>query len=122
MELRPLPFRFIDEPIEVDFDQPPLLEKDPPCPNGITWDGKHYRVLELLAEWRDFQRRGKMGRNMRPEHAARARIRGSWGVGRYYFRVRVNGGRIFEVYYDRSPGNVDDRKGRWVLYGERNEE
>ena len=119
MELEPLSFRFISEAIEVDFDQPPLLEKDPPCPSGFTWAGERFRVVELLAEWRDFRRRGKAERNMRPEHATRASLRGSWGVGRYYFRVRVEDGRVFEMYYDRSPGNADDRKGHWVLYGER---
>ncbi len=119
MESGPPLIHFIDEPVEVVFDRPPLLEKAPPCPDGFRWEGQEYRVTEMLAEWHDFGRRGRMERNMRPEHAQRAARMGSWGVGRYYFRVRVTGGRIFDLYYDRAPGKVGDRKGTWFLLGER---
>jgi hypothetical protein len=59
-----------------------------------------------------------MARNMTPEHAATAERRGSWGVGRFYFRVKTEAGNIFDLYYDRSPKNVDDRKGGWYLFRE----
>jgi hypothetical protein len=72
----------------------------------------------MLEEWADFTRRGRMARNMQPQHAAVASHRGSWGVGRYYFRVKVDTGQIFELYYDRAPKDVDDRLGRWVLVAE----
>ena len=78
------PLRFIDEPIEVDFDQPPVFEKRPECPDAFTWRGELYRVAEVLSEWRDYGRRGRMANNMRPEHAELAAERGSWGVGRFY--------------------------------------
>ncbi len=115
MDVKPL--HFIEEPIEARFDQEPALEKKPPCPNGFTWHGENYRVVEMLAEWYDFKRRGRMARNTRrePAHAARATLRGSWGVGRDYFRVRVEGGRLFELYYDREPKDADQRKGGWFL-------
>lgn len=113
------PMRFIDEPIEVTFSQPPLLEKKPGCPEGFSWQGEMFAVVEVLAEWQDYRRRGRMARNMIPPHKARAERVGSWGVGRFFFRVRVSGGRVFELYYDRAPVDVDDRKGRWVLYAER---
>ncbi len=112
------PIHFYDEIIEVIFDTPPSLEKTPPCPNGFTWRGVDYRVVELLEEWRDFSRRGRMGQNMRPSHAGRAAVRGSWGVGRFHFRVRVEDGHLYQLYYDRAPGDVDDRKGKWFLYCE----
>lgn len=60
-----------------------------------------------------------MSRNMRPAHAARASRDGSWGVGRFYFRVTVHTGQMFEIYYDRAPEDVDNRKGGWFLLGER---
>ena len=111
--------RFIDEPIEVQFDSPPPLEKSPPCPQGFIWQSQIFRIVELLAEWKDFRRRGRMGRNMIPPHLSRAERIGSWGVGRFFFRVRTDGGRIFEIYFDRAPADAGDRKGSWVLFGER---
>ena len=113
------PIHFIDEPVEVLFDQPPVLEKKPTCPDGFIWNGERFHVTNLLAEWFDFERKGRMAKNMRPEHAARASVRGSWGVGRIFFRVVVEGGRTFELYYDRAPLDADRRKGSWFLLLER---
>jgi hypothetical protein len=110
---------FYVEPIEVSFDQPPLLEKAPPCPDGFTWQGQTYRVTEMLAEWHDYRRRGRFADNMQPAHARVAAQRGSLGVGRFYFRVRVDTGQVFEIYYDRAPTSSDDKKGHWFLVGER---
>ncbi|MFH2104440.1 MAG: DUF6504 family protein [Chloroflexota bacterium] len=112
------PLRFIDEQIEVHFDQPPLRVKTPPCPDGFTWEGQEYRVEENLSEWTDFSRRGRVARNMQPAHAAVASRRGSLGVGRFFFRVRVDTGQVFDLYYDRAIKSADDRKGAWFLYRE----
>jgi hypothetical protein len=112
------PIHFYDQPIEVLFDEPPAKEKSPPCPNSFTWDGKLYCVTELLSEWSDFTRRGKYARNMRPAHAAVASTRGSLNVGRFYFRVKVDTGQIFDLYYDRAMKSVDERKGQWFIYRE----
>ena len=112
------PIRFVGEPIEAQFDEPPVMEKKPGRPDRFTWRGETHSVAELLAEWQDYARRGRMASNMRPTHLDRASRTGSWGVGRAYFRVRTTAGRIFELYYDRAPRNVDDRKGSWVLYRE----
>jgi hypothetical protein len=112
------PLRFIGEEIEVGFRQPPVYSKRPDCPDQFVWRGSAYAILELLAEWHDYRRRGRMGMNMRPERAATAAQRGSWGVGRYYFRVRTDAGRVFDIYYDRAPASREDRSGRWFLYRE----
>ena len=110
--------RFIDEPIEVRFEQPPTYEKRPPCPNEFAWRGTAYRVVEVLSEWHDYRRRGRMAVNMRPEHAELAEERGSWGVGRAYFRVRTHEGPVFDIYYDRAPKGSSSRKGAWYLFRE----
>ena len=128
------PTHFLDQPIQVIFDTPPAREKTPDCPNGFIWEDKTYRVIEMLSSWSDFKRRGKMARNMRPEHAAVAASRGSLNVGRFYFRVRValssssiakhprgtagQSEQFFDIYYDRAMKNVDDRKGQWFVYRE----
>lgn len=134
MEFTPL--HFLDQPIEPIFDTRPALEKAPDPPNGFIWEGKTYRVIEMLSAWTDFKRRGRMARNMQPEHAATASNRGSLNVGRYYFRVRVTVHpavpldhpavelldeqkvQIFDIYYDRAMKNVDNRKGQWFVYRE----
>jgi hypothetical protein len=110
--------RFIGEEIEVAFDTSPLLEKKPGCPDRFIWGEQAFEITEMLQEWHDYRRRGRMARNMAPAHAAIAEQRGSWGVGRAYFRVVTTGGRIFELYYDRAPKDADRRKGAWFLYRE----
>lgn len=117
--MQTLPLHFYDDPIDVIFKVPPTYEKSPDCPQGFTWRGNDYLIIEVLEEWVDFERRGKSARNMKPTHAATARLRGSWGVGRYYFRVKTDSNQYFELYYDRAPEDCDDRKGKWFLKGER---
>jgi hypothetical protein len=112
-------FSFIHEPIEAIFHEPPMFSKTPPCPDAIIWRGEFFPVLEMLESWQDFKRRGKYARNMRAEHLEVASRRGSWGVGRYHFRVRVPDNRIFQIYYDRAPENAGDRAGHWFMFGER---
>jgi len=116
------PSHFIGEAIDVVFDRPPTYEKKPPCPNSFVWQGQTYRIVEELESWHDYERKGHMATNMRPGHAAAAEQRGSWGVGRFYFRVRVEDRRLFELYYDRAPRGSKERKGAWFLRGELSEE
>lgn len=113
-----IPLRFIEEPVETLFEKTPAISKNPPCPQGFIWGGETYLVGEVLSEWRDYQRRGRMARNMSSEHSDIASRRGSWGVGQIFFRVRTKQGRIFDLYYDRAPKNVDQRQGGWFLYQE----
>jgi len=116
VEFRPL--RFIAEEINAIFHQPPALEKKPGCPDSFYWRGQSYKVVDILAEWHDYHRRGRMARNMMPAHAATAELRGSWGVGQDYFRVRTDSQQIFDIYYDRAPRDAGHRKGAWFLYRE----
>lgn len=112
------PIHFFDDPIHPIFDTPPAREKTPGCPDGFLWNEKTFRVTGMLSAWSDFARRGKMARNMRPAHASVAAGRGSLNVGRFYFRVLVDTGQVFDIYYDRAMKSVDDRKGQWFLYRE----
>jgi hypothetical protein len=117
------PLHFIDQSIEVIYNMPPTLEKSPDIPpNGFVWEGRTYRVIEMLSSWNDFKRRGRMAQNMQPAHAAVASTRGSLNVGRFYFRVKVDTGQVFDIYYDRAMKNVDERKGQWFVYREMREE
>lgn len=110
--------RFIGEEIEVDFDEAPLLSRKPGAPQAFIWEGERFEIKKLLGEWFDYGRRGRMSMNMRPENLRKAERRGSWGVGRYYFRVEVGDGRIFDIYYDRAPEDAADRQGHWFIWRE----
>lgn len=109
---------FISEPITVEFSSPPQFAKSPPCPDNFTWRGQVYKVTECLREWHDFTRKGKMARNMQPQHAERANLHGSWGVGRFFFEVKTDANQSFRLYYDRAPKDALDRNGHWVLLAE----
>ena len=110
--------RFISQEVEVEFNHPPTLKKKPGCPDRFNWENNIHEIRKVVGEWQDFSRRGRMAHNMRPANAAKARRRGSWGVGRFYFRVRTASGQYFELYYDRAPQDADDRGGSWVLFRE----
>ncbi len=112
------PIRFISERVEPCFDGAPSLEKRPGCPAAFTWRGTHHQIAGVVSEWHDYVRRGRAAHNMRPSHAAAAERRGSWGVGRDYYRVVTDSGRMFDLYYDRAPANAVDRKGAWFLLRE----
>lgn len=109
---------FIGEVIGAVFHQAPLHAKSPGCPDAFTWNNDLFQVEELLTEWKDFRRRGRLGRNMSPAHLARAKVTGSKGSGRFYFRVHTKQGRIFDIYYDRAIKDAFDQGGEWILFRE----
>ena len=112
------PLRFIDREIQVLHQEPPALAKKPPAPGSFVWEGRAYRVIEVLSTWTRYERRGRMEANMRPAHREAAARRGSWGVGRFYFRVQTHRGSVFDLYYDRAPESAGDRAGHWFLWRE----
>ena len=112
------PVRFIDAEIQVLHDRPPSLAKKPSPPDSFIWAERTHRVVDVLSTWTSYERRGRMADNMAPAHLATAARRGSWGVGRFYFRVRTDGGSVFDLYYDRQPESAGDRAGHWYLWRE----
>lgn len=118
MQMEYIPIQFIGESITPRFESTPALEKKPGCPDFFLWREQEYRITEILGEWHNYKRRGRMTRNMTPGHATAAESKGSWGVGQDYYRVLTEDKRIFEIYYDRAPKGVDQRKGQWFLYRE----
>ena len=112
------PLRFISEEVDVNHRTTPLFSKKPTVPDSILWQDQQFEVEELISSWFDHARKGRMALNMRPENMKKAVSRGSRGVGRFYFRVRVEGGRVFDIYYDRAPKDAGDHRGRWILWRE----
>ena len=109
---------FIGEEINVGFDTSFELAKKPNCPQRFFWRDKEFLVTKLTSEWKDFSRKGRFSKNMRSAHAIRASIKGSMGVGKFYFRVETDGNRTFDIYFDRS--SIDHSRGKsgWFLFRE----
>jgi hypothetical protein len=112
------PLHFIGASIQVEFEKEPLHKRKPHCPDRFTWKEKIVVITEKINEWYDYSRSGSMTHNMRPANMAKALRRGSWGVGRFYFRVLTDQGQIYDLYYDRAPKDASDREGGWYLYRE----
>lgn len=112
--------RFIGASIQVLYDQPPALEKRPGAPNGFVWEERTYRVVAVLKEWHDYGLRGKSldfyTKEQGSYRAKAAGRKGTWGVGRDFYRVRTDTGEVFELYYDRDPSSPGKRKGSWFLF------
>ena len=115
---KPKPIHFFAEPVTVQFSSAPVHLKKPHCPDRFIWRDEEWQIIDCIAEWKDYHRRGRMARNMQPQHARAAEKQGSWGVGRYYFDVRTKNGRCFRLYFDRAPSDAFDRTGNWVLLAE----
>lgn len=110
--------RFISEPISVVFVTPPDHIKSPPCPDQFIWQDKTFRITACLAEGKDFSRRGRIAKNMQPQHTQTATQKGSWGVGKFVFDVQTSEGEYYRIYYDRAPRDAADREGHWFLLAE----
>ncbi len=111
-----VPSGFLLEEIRVSFARDPLLSKKPGAPDEFIWRGDKHVVERVLRSWSSYGRRGRMAKNMQPAHLQVAARRGSWGVGRFYFRVQIEDGRVFDLYYDRAPKDADDRLGHWFIW------
>ena len=79
-------------------------------------------MIKCFSEWKDFTRRGRMSKNMQPQHAKTASQRGSWGVGKFFYDVLTQDKQAFRLYYDRAPKNAYDREGEWILLAELSDE
>ncbi|NSW51881.1 MAG: hypothetical protein HPY85_05210 [Anaerolineae bacterium] len=109
-----VPIQFINESVEVVFVVPPVYGKTPTPPQSFIWQAKQWEIKQVMLEWKDYDRRGKSSHNMRPSNLLKAASRGSYGVGRFYYRVMTVDDRIFQLYFDRSV----PREQAWVLYAE----
>jgi hypothetical protein len=109
---------FIDEIISVIFEQSEHLIKKPVCPDKFIWKGQEYIIGELINEWQDFSPNDSSSANPNEPLLKKDAVKGSFGVGRFYFRVRTTDCRVFDLYYDRKIKNVSSTEGFWVLYQE----
>ena len=78
-------------------------EDEPSRPVSFTWRGEEFRIEEILSGRQDWG------------FPAGAPKKKTWILRKHrnYYRVRTEGGRIFEIYMDRKTPELT-----WVLYRE----
>jgi hypothetical protein len=110
---------FISAVIEALFHREPAIKKRAGPPDAFVWDGRRFEVVEVLSEWHDYDKRREIGETRRSQSQL-YRQRGSWGLGRDWYRVQTGEGRLFDLYYERRPRSRTVI-GSWVLYCELDE-
>ncbi len=105
--------RFVGCQVAVCLPPGHYPRRDPPAPLSFTLQGQVFDVLEVLQEWWDYTNLSPAQRTYRPSYHRSSARRGSFGLGRHYFRVRTSCG-VFLIYYDRRP-TPSSRGGSWVV-------
>lgn len=92
---------FIGATVEVEMAGEGVL-----LPTLIHWEGREYRVAEVLTRWFDF--------GFGPE----ARPNPRWWQRRHrnYYRVRTEDDHVFELYFDRGVNRKHPERRKWVLF------
>jgi hypothetical protein len=98
---------FVSEPIVPlagTFRSTDMAQGLPGLPRGFSWRGAGYVVTAEVGSWKESG----------PE---RGRLHGERYLRRHYFRLRMQDGAIWTVYFLRHVSPSASRKRRWFLYG-----
>ena len=74
----------------------------PLLPTRFIWRGDEYTVTEVLEEWR--------------ETGACHHGSGERYVRKHWFRLRMAGGEVMKIYFERQARSSRERTTRWWLY------
>ena len=96
---------FISECVSPDvgtFDVKAMASGQPGLPSGFTWRDQHYRIVEVIREWkaseREFHRRGEKY------------------YRKHFRKVRVDSGEVMTMYAVRKVKRGESPNRRWWLY------
>jgi hypothetical protein len=97
---------FISEPVTAlagQFDAHSMATGVPGLPGGFTWRGLDCLIVERLDQWKQSSPEG-------------GRAGGEVYLRRHYFRLRMNDGAIWTVYFVRVATAGRNPRSRWFLY------
>ncbi|MEP0848599.1 MAG: cytoplasmic protein [Phycisphaerae bacterium] len=98
--------RFVSEPIEPHprgFDTHAMGMGLPGLPPGFLWRGREWTILAVLESWKHSEPEG-------------GRSGGERYLRRHYFKLRMDGGDVWTVYFLRQRPRSGSAKARWHLY------
>ncbi len=97
---------FISEPIDPDGPPPtgrgPAIG-EPHLPGAFVWRGQSYRVGELIASWKQSSREG-------------GRAGGEAYLRRHVYKLLMDDGATWTLYFTRQAPSSGRRSARWFLY------
>jgi len=88
-------------PIRGTFDTRAMGRGEPGLPTGFIWRERTFRVVEVLETWKHSEREGGSGELY---------------LRRHYFKLRMEDGAIWTVYFVRQTPKTGNVKQRWFLY------
>jgi hypothetical protein len=97
---------FVSEPIRPEggtFDTTAMAAGLPGLPQAFRWRGREYAIQAQIAVWKASG----------PEIG---RSDGERYLRRHYFRLRMNDGTLWTVYFTRHTPPSGSPKRRWFLY------
>ncbi len=95
----------ISEPIAPHrgtFDTSRMGSGEPGLPTGFVWRGQSVSIVDQLATWKHSSREGGGA--------------GDLYLRRHYYKLRMNDGRIWTIYFVRQTPRSGNAKKRWFLY------
>lgn len=91
-------------PLPGTFDTAAMARGEPGLPDGFTWRGREFRVLGVEERWKKSEREGGVGELY---------------LRRHYFRLAMDDGSEWVVYFTRQPPRGRSGRAtrqRWFLY------
>ncbi len=98
--------QFVSEalsPLRGTFDAAAMARGLPGLPSGFVWRGQSYTVDDVLERWKASSREG-------------GRASGELYLRRHYYRLRMNDGSLWTVYFLRQTPQSSSPRVRWFLY------
>lgn len=89
-------------PVGGPADAHAMARGEPALPAAFEWGGREYRIVECLERWKFSSREG-------------AHAQGELYLRRHYFRVRVDDGCVWTVYFVRQTPKSGSPRRRWFL-------
>ncbi|MBN1513666.1 MAG: cytoplasmic protein [Phycisphaerae bacterium] len=90
-------------PLAGPKDAAAMARGEPGLPLGFTWRGREYRIADVLERWKQTGREG-------------SRADGEVYVRRHAYRLRMNDGAEWSVYFVRQTPRSGSARRRWFLY------
>jgi len=97
---------FVSEPIAPTggaFDCAAMARGEPGLPGGFVWRGAVHRIVALAQRWKETSAEGA--------HAG-----GQIYLRRHYFKLRMDNGQTWTVYFLRQTPKSGPATVRWFLY------